>query len=93
MVNHKSLDLTTWFDYPIKLDLSKPFVYAVSAAHATYPNGYVDTYITKDSWDKSKPLTFDDLENKPFCHWVPESNRTPISDRSGISDGAGKDFE
>lgn len=59
------------------------FVYAASAPHDTYGRGYVDFYITKAGWDKTKPLTWNDLETKPFCHWTPSSRNSPMQNGTG----------
>lgn len=40
------------------------FVYYATAPHATK---YFDFYVTKDGYDPSQPLAWDDLEAEPFC--------------------------
>lgn len=73
-----------WFSHITTIETgSQTFVYAASAPHNTYGNGYVDFYITKSGWDKSKPLTWNDLEAKPFCHWTPSSSNSPLQNGSG----------
>ena len=57
------------------------FEYTVTAAHRTKEKGYIDVYITRDSWQMEQldhPVTWNDLEEKPICHWVPDTYPTPI---------------
>ena len=68
-----------YIPYPSKMKNGpNQFTYSVSAPHKTYNTGYIDFYITKDSTDFSKPLTWNDLEEAPFCHYVPSSDRSPL---------------
>jgi predicted carbohydrate-binding protein with CBM5 and CBM33 domain len=39
--------------------------------------GYFDLYITKDSYDPTKPLTWDDLEEMPFSHFAADTPNEP----------------
>jgi predicted carbohydrate-binding protein with CBM5 and CBM33 domain len=43
------------------------FEFSAAFLHNFTELGYMETYITKAGWDSSKPLKFDDLEDKPFC--------------------------
>lgn len=56
------------------------FEYTVTAAHRTRSNGYIDVYITRDTWqmELDRAVTWNDLEESPICHWVPETYPTPI---------------
>ena len=54
------------------------FEYHVTAAHKTINKGYVDLYISKDNWSPDSPITWDTIEDTPFCHWVPDRYPTPI---------------
>ena len=63
-----ALDLprTDWVAKTISPDQNGnvTFTYLASAPHATKS---FDFYITKDSYDPSKPLKWSDLEDTPFC--------------------------
>ena len=61
------LPLTNWVAKTISPDQNGnyTFVYLGTAPHAT---AYFDYYITKDTYDPSKPLKWSDLETDPFCH-------------------------
>lgn len=48
-------------------------VYKASAPHNTQNDGYFDVYITKPSWNKNNPVTWADIEAKPFCSYTPNS--------------------
>jgi len=55
------------------------FVYAVSKTHRTANGGYVDVYITKPRWNTDESVTWNDIEEKPFCHFVPNDKlKTPF---------------
>ena len=56
------------------------FSYSVTATHHTFPNGYIDSYLTKTGVDFTLPLTWEDFEDQPFCHYVPPSLNTPIQE-------------
>lgn len=81
----RALDETLWAQdqgdnvYPVNISSGdNTFTYAVSAPHKTYGKGYIDIYITKDSWNPNKALTWQDLEPKPICHHVPPTANTPL---------------
>jgi predicted carbohydrate-binding protein with CBM5 and CBM33 domain len=59
--------------YPVEMSTGvNEFTYAASAPHRTEGKGYFDFYITKDGYQNTgAPLTWNDLETTPFCHWVP----------------------
>ena len=66
--SHKGLDLARddWPATTIVPDLSGnfEFVYRATAPHSTL---YFEFYITKDGYDPTQPLGWDDLEDTPFC--------------------------
>ncbi|WP_151192939.1 lytic polysaccharide monooxygenase [Cysteiniphilum sp. JM-1] len=65
--------------YPVKLEAGEnQFTYAVTAPHKTYGKGYIDIYITRDDWQINKALTWNDLEEKPICHYVPNTNESAL---------------
>ena len=84
---YEALDNPAWvvdqndpdFDYPSHIKTGpNTFSYACSASHRTQGKGYLDLYITKDNWDQSKKLTWNDLEETPFCHYMPDTYPTPL---------------
>ena len=50
------------------------FEYSASAPHNYYQLGYMDVYITKEGWDSSSKLQWDDLEDQPFCRKLGDVN-------------------
>merc|ERR1712226_1611998 len=85
MDKYTALDSTAWaFDqgdsvYPTSISAgAQMFEYHVTAAHKTLSKGYIDVYITKDSWQPGTVLTWNSLESAPICHWVPDTYPTPI---------------
>ena len=79
---YKVLESEAWQDrknhdkaYPQRLwPGNRNFVYAVSKTHRTGPNGYIDVYITKPRWNTDQKITWNDIQEKPFCHFVPKNN-------------------
>lgn len=61
--------------YPTPIQTGKlEMAYTCHAPHRTMPDGYVDTYVTKDGIDlANKVLTWDDLEPEPICRYTPSS--------------------
>lgn len=50
-----------------------------TAPHKTYGKGYFDFYITKDGWaDTNEILSWDSLEDTPFCRYLGESDRNML---------------
>jgi len=61
--------------YPTHITTGKhKFQWSSSAPHKTAPSGYIDVYITKNGWDSSAPVTWNQLEETPFCHYVPDGS-------------------
>ncbi len=82
-----------WEDYATKIQPgNQEFTYVVTAPHNTYPNGYVDVYITKDSWQPGTPVHFSDLDPKPICHYVPDGRTSPLQ-TGEEKDGTRSKFE
>ena len=57
--------------YPYKMTTGwSTFQFKSSAVHKTVSNGYVDCYLTKKNVSpKNKVLTWNDLEDQPFCRF------------------------
>ncbi len=66
--NFQGLNLARadWFTTPITPDTAGnfKFTYNATAPHATQS---MEFYITKDGYDPTKPLAWNDLETQPFC--------------------------
>ena len=64
----QGLDLARddWVTAPIMPDAAGnfEFIYHATAPHATQS---MEFYVTKDGYDPTKPLAWDDLEAQPFC--------------------------
>lgn len=66
--SHRGLNLARadWPTQPIAPDVNGnyEFKFLATAPHST---AYFDFYVTKDGYDPTKPLAWDDLEPTPFC--------------------------
>jgi len=80
-VSYSALDEVVWTEaldaaYPVKLSAGEQlFEYAASAPHSTYGKGYFDFYLTRDDWDSSQELTWQGLEDTPFCRFLGAPDR------------------
>ncbi|MEU7689431.1 lytic polysaccharide monooxygenase [Microbispora hainanensis] len=59
---------TDWPTTTLKANSMYDFVYGAWVPH---PGGF-KLYVTKDGWDPTKPLTWDDMEEQPFLTVDPE---------------------
>ncbi|WP_192483922.1 MULTISPECIES: lytic polysaccharide monooxygenase [Cysteiniphilum] len=68
-----------WEENKTELDVGmNEFTFHATAPHMTGfspagHTGYIDIYVTKEGWDKSKAITFNDITQQPICHYVPET--------------------
>merc|ERR1712110_1263026 len=63
----EALDDDIWTGYPSAISAGhSKFEYAASSPH---PAAYLEFFITKNGWQPAGELSFDDLEEEPFCSY------------------------